>query len=76
MFSACMCARFQANPKETHLIAVKRILRYLKHTPSIGLWYPKGARFQLIGYMPIRITWVARLIGKAHPAGAICLVDH
>ena len=39
MFSVCMYARFQANPKETHLIAVKRILRYLKHTPSIGLWY-------------------------------------
>ena len=45
-----MCARFQASPKETHLIAVKRILRYLKHTPSIGLWYPKGALFELIGY--------------------------
>ena len=50
MFSVCMCARFQANPKEAHLVAVKRILRYLKHTPSIGLWYPKGARFQLVGY--------------------------
>ena len=32
------------------MVAVKRILRYLKHTPSIGLWYPKGARFQLVGY--------------------------
>ena len=32
MFSVCMRARFQANPKETHLIAIKRILRYLKHT--------------------------------------------
>jgi hypothetical protein len=50
MFSVCMCARFQSNPKEPHLVAVKRILRYLKHTPSIGLWYPKGARFQLVGY--------------------------
>ena len=50
MFSVCMCARFQANPKEAHLVAVKRILRYLKHTPNIGLWYPKGARFQLVGY--------------------------
>ena len=50
LFSVCMCARFQANPKETHLIAVKRILRYLKHTPSIGLWYPKGAIFELVGY--------------------------
>jgi hypothetical protein len=50
MFSVCMCARFQARPKEPHLSVVKRILRYLKHTPSIGLWYPKGARFQLVGY--------------------------
>jgi hypothetical protein len=50
MFSVCMCARFQANPKESHLGAVKRILRYLKHTPSIGLWYPKGASFVLLGY--------------------------
>jgi hypothetical protein len=32
------------------LIAVKRILKYLKHTPSIGLWYPKGAIFELVGY--------------------------
>jgi hypothetical protein len=50
MFSVCMCARFQASPKKAHLVAVKRILRYLKHTPSIGLWYSKGARFQLVGY--------------------------
>jgi hypothetical protein len=50
MFSVCMCAHFQAFPKEPHLSAIKRILRYLKHTPSIGLWYPKGARFQLVGY--------------------------
>ena len=48
MFSVCLCARFQANPKESHLSAVNRILRYLKHTPSIGLWYPKGASFCLL----------------------------
>ena len=35
---------------EAHLVAVKRILMYLKHTPNIGLWYHKGARFQLVGY--------------------------
>jgi hypothetical protein len=45
-----MCARFQSNPKKAQLCAVKRIIRYLKHTPSIGLWYPKGATFDLIGY--------------------------
>jgi hypothetical protein len=50
MFSVYMFARFQANPKKAHLRVVKRILRYLKHTPSIGLWYPKGATFDLIGY--------------------------
>jgi hypothetical protein len=50
MFSVCMCAVFQANPKNAHLHAVKRILRYIKHTPSVGLWYPKGATFDLVGY--------------------------
>ncbi|WVZ64116.1 LOW QUALITY PROTEIN: hypothetical protein U9M48_013683 [Paspalum notatum var. saurae] len=50
MCSVCLCARFQAAPKESHLPAVKRILRYLKHTPSIGLWYPKGAKLELLGY--------------------------
>ena len=75
MFSVCICARFQANPKKAHLVAVKRILRYLKHTPSIGLWYPKGARFQLVA-IPIQIMPVAKLIEKTHLEGAICLVDH
>jgi hypothetical protein len=41
MFSVCMCARFQACPKELHLSAIKRILRYLKYTTSIGLCIPK-----------------------------------
>jgi hypothetical protein len=50
MLSVCMCARFQANPKECHLVAVKRIFRYLVHTPNLGLWYPKGSTFDLLGY--------------------------
>jgi hypothetical protein len=41
MFSVCMCARFQASLRESHLKATKRILRYLKHTQNIGLWYLK-----------------------------------
>jgi hypothetical protein len=45
-----MRARFQANSKECHLMAVKGILRYLVHTPSLGLWYPKGSTFHLLGY--------------------------
>ena len=50
MFSVCMCAKFQASPRESHFKATKRILRYLKHTQNVGLWYPKGAKFELIGY--------------------------
>jgi hypothetical protein len=50
MLSVCMCARFQTNPKESHLMAVKRILRYLVHTPNLGLWYPKSSTFDLLGY--------------------------
>src|SRR5207253_3250227 len=50
MVSVCMCARFQASLKECHLVAVKRILRYLIHTPTLGLWFPKGSSFDLLGY--------------------------
>ena len=37
IFSVCMCARFQASPREGYLKATKRILRYFKHTQNIGL---------------------------------------
>ena len=50
MFSVGLCARFQSNPKESHMIAVKRILRYLVDTPTLGLWYPSGTSFDLVGY--------------------------
>jgi hypothetical protein len=46
-----MCARFQASTRESHLKATKRILRYLKHTQDVGLWYPKCASFELVGYL-------------------------
>jgi hypothetical protein len=42
MLFVYICARFQSDPKECHLVDVKRILRYLVHTPYIGLWYRKG----------------------------------
>ena len=50
MLSVWMCARFQSAPKESHLVAVKRILRHLVLTPTLGLWYPKGSTLELIGY--------------------------
>ncbi|KAI3706786.1 hypothetical protein L6452_24752 [Arctium lappa] len=50
MYSNFLCERYQTEPKESHLIAVKRIFRYLKGTPNLGLWYPKDSRFDLTGY--------------------------
>jgi hypothetical protein len=45
-----MCAGFQANPKECHLMAIKKILRYLVCTPDLGFWHPKSSTFDLLGY--------------------------
>lgn len=45
-----LCARFQANPKKSNLKAIKRILRYIKGTSNICLWYSRGNNFDLVGY--------------------------
>ncbi|GKC59782.1 retrovirus-related pol polyprotein from transposon TNT 1-94, partial [Tanacetum coccineum] len=50
MFSVCLCARFQEDPKTSHLEAVKRIFRYIKGTTHLGLWYPKGTGVETIVY--------------------------
>ena len=49
-FSVCMCARYQSDPRESHLLATKRIFRYLNGTQSIGLWYSKNSSLELIAY--------------------------
>ncbi|GKD18452.1 putative ribonuclease H-like domain-containing protein [Tanacetum coccineum] len=50
MFAVCACARYQVNPKVSHLHDVKRIFRYLKGQPKLGLWYPKDSPFDLVAY--------------------------
>ncbi|GJV21874.1 putative ribonuclease H-like domain-containing protein [Tanacetum coccineum] len=50
MFVVCACARFQVTPKVSHLHAVKKIFRYLKGQPKLGLWYPKDSLFDLEAY--------------------------
>ena len=61
MFSVYLCARFQLCPKESHLTAVKRIIRYLLDTHNLGLFYPRVS-FDLEGYSDADY--------------AICKVDH
>nr|GEW38626.1 hypothetical protein [Tanacetum cinerariifolium] len=48
MFAVCACAGYQVNPKVSHLYGVKRIFRYLKGHPKLGLWYPKDSSFDLV----------------------------
>nr|GFA39990.1 hypothetical protein [Tanacetum cinerariifolium] len=50
MFATCMCARYQTNPNEHHVSAVKRIFRYLKWTINLGIWYLKYSGFDLTAY--------------------------
>nr|GFC20544.1 uncharacterized mitochondrial protein AtMg00810-like [Tanacetum cinerariifolium] len=50
MFAVCACACFQVTPTVSHLHAVKRIFRYLKGKPNLGLWYPKDSPFDLVAY--------------------------
>ncbi|GKB83609.1 hypothetical protein Tco_0950504, partial [Tanacetum coccineum] len=51
IFSVCLCARFQEDPKTSHLEAVKRIFQYIKGTMHLGLWYPKGTGIEIIVYV-------------------------
>nr|GEU60780.1 putative ribonuclease H-like domain-containing protein [Tanacetum cinerariifolium] len=50
MFTVYACTRHQVTPKECHLHAVKRIFRYLKGHPKLGLWYNKESPFDLVAY--------------------------
>nr|GEU52019.1 hypothetical protein [Tanacetum cinerariifolium] len=50
MFVVCACARFQVTPEASHLYAVKRVFRYLKGKPHLGLWYLKDSPFNLVAY--------------------------
>ncbi|KAL4584141.1 hypothetical protein LXL04_008731 [Taraxacum kok-saghyz] len=50
LFFVCQCARYQANPKDSHFTIFKRIFRYLKGKPKLGLWYPKNPPFDLYAF--------------------------
>jgi hypothetical protein len=66
MRSVCMCARFQAAPKECHMRDVKTIMRYLLLTHKLGLWYPK-VPILISSVILMRIMPDARWIGRVPP---------
>ncbi|GAV59151.1 hypothetical protein CFOL_v3_02682 [Cephalotus follicularis] len=50
LFSVCLCVCFQSNLKESHLFSIKRILKYVTYTPTLGLWYSRDSSFDLHAY--------------------------
>ena len=61
-YSVGMCARYQANPKESHMIALKRIIRYVKTTADFGVWYNKYTNVVLARYFDT--DWVGNADNK------------
>ena len=59
-YSIGVCARYQANPKEFHMIALKRIIKYVKTTADFGVWYSKDTNDILVGY------FIADWVGNAN----------
>ena len=49
-YSIGVCARYQANPKESHTTALKRIIKYIKTIAEFGVWYSKDTSDVLAGY--------------------------
>ncbi|RVW25332.1 Retrovirus-related Pol polyprotein from transposon RE1 [Vitis vinifera] len=74
MYSVCLCARFQSCPKESHLSAVIRILRYLKETMDRSLWYPKGDNFELIGFLDV--DFAGRKVERQSTGGTCHFLGH
>ncbi|KAK2409236.1 hypothetical protein QL285_044679 [Trifolium repens] len=58
LFSVCLFARFQSDPRESHFTDVKRIFRYLKATCNIGLLYQKSNDYKLIGFCDANYDWI------------------
>jgi hypothetical protein len=56
-FSVCLCARFQVSPRTSHRQAVKRIFRYLCHTPDFGLLYSASSSLALHGFSDADFAW-------------------
>ncbi|KAK6160467.1 hypothetical protein DH2020_003848 [Rehmannia glutinosa] len=74
LHAICLCARFQSNPKESHMSVVKTIFRYLKDTISYGLFYLKNEKFSLKGYSDS--DYARNIDGRKHTSGSCqCLGD-
>ena len=73
-YSMGMCARYQANPKESHMIALKRIIKYVKTTTNFGVWYSKDTNDVLAGYSDT--DWAGNADDKKSTSGGCFYVGN
>ena len=52
-YSMGVCARYQVSPKESHLLAVKKIIKYVSGTDENGVWYTQDTIAILVGYCDV-----------------------
>nr|XP_023886457.1 uncharacterized protein LOC111998595 [Quercus suber] len=73
-FSVGVCARYQAAPKQSHLTAVKRIIRYINGTLDYGLWYSKDSNACLAGYSDA--DWAGSVDDRKSTSGGCFYLDN
>nr|GFB64523.1 hypothetical protein [Tanacetum cinerariifolium] len=72
MFATCMRARYQANPNKHHVLAIKRIFRYLKGTINLGLWHLKDSGFDLTAYSDADHNYVSISTAESEYGAVSC----
>ena len=70
-YSVAVCARYQANPKESHMTSLKRIIKYVKTTTDFGVWYSKDTNDVLAGYSDT--NWAGNAADRKSTSGGLFL---
>ena len=73
-YSVRVCARYQANPIESHMIALKRIIKYVKTTAEFGVWYSKDTSDVITGYSDV--DWAGNADDRNRTSGACFYVGN
>lgn len=74
IFSVCLCERFQSSPKESHLLVVKWIFRYLSKTIDLGLYYPRETYIDLTCYL--NAEFVNYKVDRRNTSGTYHFLGH
>ena len=73
-FSVGVCVRYQAYPKESHLITLKCIIRYIDGTLELGLWYPFDTHSDVACYTDA--DWVGNVDDRKNTLGGCFYIQN